>query len=159
MHRVCLLLLTVFLVGCGARAEVAKEKFLAKIDALIGKSEVRRKQIEIMIANHEKALQPLAEGKVRARVEAEQLQRKIDDVQQKITDAEASLKTLQGYLAEKMSVELAGKTYTVDDLNVQAKKVIEAHRTLTTELATMKQAHQRLFEHSQTFEKRHDDAK
>jgi len=159
MHRICLLLLTFTLLGCGARGEVAQEQFLSKIDGLLGEMQVKRKKVEHGIANGEKAIQPLAEGKIRAKVEADQLQKKIKDVELKIADAEASLKTIQTYLAKDESVELAGKTYTPEDLNAQARKVIDAHKTLSTELATMKETHRKLMDRSETFEKRHDEAK
>lgn len=147
--------------GCGSspRAEVIQENVLKKIDALIGESEVKRKQVQLGIANGEKALQPLAEGKIKAKVEADQLQRKISDVERKIGDAQASLKALQGYLASGQPVELAGRTYTPEDLNGQARKVIEAHKTLTAELTTMKDAHRKLLERANALEKRHDEAK
>lgn len=145
--------------GFGPRVAVVQENVLKKIDVLIGESEVKRKQVEQGIANGERALQPLAEGKIRAKVEADQLQRKIDEVERKISDAEASLKTLQTYLTKGQSVELAGRTYTIDDLNIQARKVIDAHKTLTVEIQSMKTAYGKLLERANTLEKRHDQAK
>ena len=147
------------LSGCGPRTEMAKEKLLKKIDGLLGESEVKRKQIAERITNMEQALRPLMEGKIKAKVEADQLQRKIDEIERKISDAKNSLTTIQTYLTSSQSVELAGKTYTPDDLNVQARKVIEAHKTLTTELKSMKEAHTKLLDRANVLTKRHDDAK
>lgn len=160
---IILLLLTVgatwLLGGFGARGAVVQENVLKRIDALIGESEVKRQKVEEGVANWQKALQPLAEGKIKAKVEADQLQRKIDEVQRKIADAEASLKTIQEYLTEGKPVELAGRTYTPEDLNVQARKVIDAHKTLTAEVKSMKEAHAKLLARADSLAQKHDEAK
>lgn len=130
--------------GCGPRAEVLKDKVMDQIDALIGKTEIKEKKVEQMMADIEKAFQPLTEGKIKAKVEASQLEKKISDTEQKIADAEASLKTLQGYLSQDQPVELAGKTYSKDELKGQANKVIQAHKALASEVAAMKGAKAKL---------------
>lgn len=145
--------------GCGSRAEVVQEKLLKKIDGLIGETEVKRKQIAERIINMEQALKPLAEAKIKAKVEADQRQRRIDEIEQKISDAENSLMSLQSYLTSSRTVELAGKTYTPEDLNGQARKVIEAHKTLSQELKAMKEAHAKLADRANILEQRHDEAK
>lgn len=150
---------TWLLGGFGARGEIAQENVIKRIDSLIGESKVKRKEIEYGIANGEKSLQPLSEGKIRAKVEADQLGRKIEEVQKKIGAAESSLKTLQSHLEKDGPVELAGTSYSQEELNRQARKVIEAHKTLTTELTAMKETRTKLLERADTFEKRHDEAK
>ena len=49
MKRFFLLLSVLLAVGCGARAEVAKDKVLAKIDSILGTMEVKRKEIDISV--------------------------------------------------------------------------------------------------------------
>lgn len=155
----CVTMVATVILGCGPRADVVKDTVLKQIDLLIGDLQVNRAKIERGIAAAESSLQPLVEGKIRAQVEADQLARKIGQISRSISEAEDSLRTLKDYLAAGESVELAGKTYTIEELNTQAKRVISAHGVLSEQLKTMQQAEARLQDQVSVFESRHTEAK
>lgn len=146
--------LSLTFAGCGPRSEVIKDKVMDQINTMIGKTEIKEKKVETMMADIEKAFPPLTEGKIKAKVEAGQLEKRIVEIEEKIADAEASLKTLQGYLTTGEPVQLAGKTYSTADLASQAGKVIQAHKSLTADLTAMKAAKSQLEQSATELEER-----
>jgi peptidoglycan hydrolase CwlO-like protein len=125
--------LVVTSAGCGPRAQVAKDKMMDQIDQLLGKTEVQRKEAQNGIDDMKKAIDKLLEGKVKAKVQSDQLADQLKTIDDKISDAKTTLATLQEYIKADKPREIAGKTYSPDDLNKLAKRVIEAEKNLETQ--------------------------
>ena len=60
------LVVAVGLAGCNARTEVAKDKVLAQVDALLGEIDVEKKKAEIGIRKMEAGLDEIKKGKIDA---------------------------------------------------------------------------------------------
>jgi hypothetical protein len=109
------------ILGCGARAEVAKDKVLAQVDALLGEIDVKRKEAEIGIRDMDTGLDQLKKGKIEAR---EALKQNLEEI-----DAKAvALKSIKDVST------LAGGGATFDFEKVE-KQVKDLSTKIDTELA------------------------
>jgi chromosome segregation ATPase len=144
--------------GCGPRAEVAKNKVMDQIDELLGKTAVQQQQAKDGIADMKKAIEKLREGKIKAKVQADQLGDQLKTLDDKISDAKSTLATLQDYIKADKPKEIAGKTYSQDDLNKMARTVIDAEKNLQKQRDGYKQAKDILDTAVTTLETRQKDA-
>jgi phage shock protein A len=144
--------------GCGPRAKVAGAKVMDQIDQLLGKTEVQKQQAQDGIADMKKAIDKLREGKIKAKVQADQLGDQIKTLDDKIADAKTTLATLQDYIKSGQPKEIAGKTYSQDDLNKMARTVIDAEKNLQTQRDGYKHAKDILDQAVATLEGRQKDA-
>lgn len=135
MYRTIAVLLLLTFVGCGPRTEVAIEKAQAKIDALLGSMDVKRKEIEIAMRGLDDAITGIKKAKIKAQVKQEQIDRKAEPTNQRIAQADATLMRLRPLLEAGEPAEIAGKTYTADELKEMASKVLAARKAATDEVA------------------------
>jgi hypothetical protein len=115
-----IVLVMVSVVGCGSRVEVAKEKALAKIDSLLGTMEVKRKEIDISVRALNDGINGLRKAKIKAQVKHDQLEQKVIPISDKIASVDQSLKKLRDHLASGEPVDIAGKTYSPQELKQMA---------------------------------------
>jgi len=134
MHRVCLLLLTATLLGCGARAEVAKEKLLTKIDSILGEMDVKRKQIEASVDAFKEGIDGLRKAKIKAQVKQDQIARQVAPLEQKLKELDTSLGTLRDHLASGEGAEIGGKVYSPDELTTMGDKLLTARKELVDQI-------------------------
>ena len=134
MKNAIVLLAICLAVGCGARAEVAKEKLLAKIDSMLGEIEVKRKEIEISINVLKEGIDGLRKAKIKAKVKQDQIQRQANPIEQKIAQVDNTLKVIRDSLASEQTVEIGGKDYSPAELKTMADKVIQARKSLQSQL-------------------------
>ena len=113
---VSVVLMMVSIVGCGSRVEVAKEKALAKIDSLLGTMVVKRKEIDISVRALKDGINGLRKAKIKAQVKHDQLEQTVAPITDKIASVDQSLKKLRAYLASGEPVDVAGKTYSPQEL-------------------------------------------
>jgi chromosome segregation ATPase len=144
--------------GCGARGKVAGAKVMDQIDQLLGKTEVQRQQAQDGIADMKTSINKLREGKIKAKVQADQMDDQIKTLDGKIADAKTTLATLQDYIKSGQPKEIAGKTYSQDDLNKMARTVIDAEKNLQTQRDGYKHAKDILDQAYTTLEGRQKDA-
>jgi hypothetical protein len=129
MHRivvavvVCVALVVACTYGCGARVEVAKDKIQAKIDSILGSMDVKRKEIEISVANLKEGIDGLRRAKIKAQVCDDQIHRQAKPQEEKLADMDAALKILKGHLQTGKPVEIAGKTYSPTELKDMAARI------------------------------------
>jgi len=135
MKRIVILSVMVAVVGCGPRSEVAIEKAQAKIDALLGSMDVKRKEIEIAMRGLDDAITGIKKAKIKAQVKQDQIDRKAEPTNQRIAQADATLMRLRPLLEAGEPAEIAGKTYTADELKEMASKVLAARKAATDEIA------------------------
>jgi len=110
------------------RVEVAKEKLLDRVDNLLGKMEVQRQEIDNGITATKQAVEGIRKAKIKAQVKLEQIDEKAKPYEEKVVHCDGTLVRLRDLLQADMPTEIAGKTYSVIDLNDMANKVIKARR-------------------------------
>ena len=132
---VCVALIVACIYGCGARGEVAKDKIQAKIDSLLGSMNVKRKQIEINVADLKEGINGLRKAKIKAQVSNDQIQRQAKPQEEKLANMNTALKTLKVHLQTGKAVEIAGKTYSPAELKDMAERVMEARKACAGQLA------------------------
>ena len=135
MNRVFLLLITVTLIGCGARAEVAKEKLLTKIDSILGEMDVKRKQIEVSVDAFKDGIGGLRKAKIKAQVRQDQISRQVAPLNQKLKKLDTSLGRLRDHLATGEAAAIIGKTYSPEELKTMGDKLLTARKELVDQIA------------------------
>jgi chromosome segregation ATPase len=128
------------LMGCGARTEVMKDKVVAKIDNMLGELDVKKKEVELSMAEMENAKKDLQKGRIKVEVKAEQLGDNATELENKIGALDASLKKLRDLLATGEDAEIAGKTYTQAELNDMAKKLITQRGSYEKQMDSLKKS-------------------
>ena len=114
--------------GCGARAEVATEKALSKIDSLLGSMDVKRKKIELSMRALKQGVEGFQKAKIKAQVKHDQLERSLGPVNDKIASVDQSLKRLRGCLASDEPIEIAGKSYAPQEIQQMAQRVLKQRK-------------------------------
>ena len=156
---VCVALVMACVYGCGARMEVAKDKIQAKIDSILGTMDVKRKEIEISVANLKEGINGLRKAKIKAQVSGDQIQRQAKPQEEKLASMDAALKTLRGHLETGKPVEIAGKTYSPAELKDMADRVMEARKACAGQLAGLHESQGRLQKVAATLERRQHDSR
>jgi len=126
--------------GFGARGEVAKEKALKKIDSLLGEMDVKRKEIDHELRSLKNAVTGIKKAKIKAQVKHDQIGRQTDPLRDQIAQADTTLRKLRDYLQAGEPVEIAGKTYSPDDLKKMASDVIEARKGQGQQIAGLERS-------------------
>ena len=133
MKQLILLLLIGFLAGCGPRAEVAKDKLLAKIDSMLGEMDVKRKEIETSVNALEDGINGIRKAKIKAQVKQDQIKRQAAPFEEKLKSVDTTLAKLRDHLASGESAEIGGKTYSPAELKAMADKVLTARKELVAQ--------------------------
>ncbi|MGI9517929.1 MAG: hypothetical protein ACR2NP_12830 [Pirellulaceae bacterium] len=120
--------------GCGARAQVAGEKLLDKIDSWLGELEVKRTAIENEKKKLEDAIENVREQKVKAKVQLDRYQAMMDPVNSELTNIKRALGELQPHLAATEDVEIKGKTYTTQQVQEMANTLADEFESLSKRL-------------------------
>lgn len=125
----CLSLLPFLLVyGCGPRAEVVKKRALDRLDAMLGKIDVQRQEIDTGIRATKQAIEGVRRARIKAQVKCDQIDEKAKPFEEKMAQCDQTLARLRELLRANMPAEIAGKTYSVADLKDMANKVIQARK-------------------------------
>jgi hypothetical protein len=141
---VCVALVVACVYGCGARVEVAKDKIQARIDSILGTMDVKRKEIEISVANLKEGIDGLRRAKIKAQVCDDQIHRQAKPQEEKLSDMDSALKILKGHLQTGKPVEIAGKTYSQAELKDMAARIMEARKACAGQLAGLHESQGRL---------------
>jgi len=149
----------------GARGKVAKDKIIDSIDSLLGKDEVKRKQIAEGVEGYEKAVRTLTKAKIKAEVEAEEVAKEVKANQQKLDESTQALAKLNTHLKKfetdaNYSVTYGSKTYTKgEDLDRMAKSVLEHGKTLKGQTEVLQGRLKKYEEIANTMASRAEEAK
>jgi chromosome segregation ATPase len=159
MRKLTTFLIPVLLLtaGCEARTQVAKEKALEKIDSLLGSTDVKRKEIEISVGALRDGLAGLGKAKITAQVKLEQIDRKARPVEDRLATIDDTLKTLRDHLNSGKAVEIAGRTYSQDELEVMAQQVIAERKGAAEQLTVLRDSQARLKKVVATLERKQQD--
>jgi chromosome segregation ATPase len=152
-HAVCGLVLfgflgLVFLAGCSdatkARVDVIKKKILNQIDDAIGKVEVKKAEIENNMKSAKQAAVGVRKAKIRAQISLEQLDEKVRPYQDKIARCDETLAKLYNAIKADKPADFAGKTFTVDQLNEMAGKVIQSRKDVEEQVKQLEASRQKM---------------
>lgn len=158
---VCSLAIAALFPGCGdaakARVEVAKDAALKKLDNFLGSLDVKRKEVDLAIQRLKEATSEIAKQKVKAQVKVDQIDAKAQPVREQMAKADSSLKKFRDLLAAGVPAEIAGKTYSPDEIKAMASKVIEARKGYESQIAGFEQSQAGLKKIVSTLEQRQKD--
>lgn len=125
----------------GYRGEVIKDKVLNQLDALIGKEELAKKEMDGEIAKIKQSIRELDKGKIESEVRAEQVEKKIKEIDSQLGKYKESLTIVKEYIEKaqtsKAPVKIGDKEYTETQLNEMAKKQVDAFKDLDTKKMTL----------------------
>jgi phage shock protein A len=155
---VSVVVVAALLYGCGARVEVAKDKVKARIDSLLGTMDVKRKEIEIGITGLKEGIDGLRKAKIKAQVATEQLGRQSSPQEEKLAAMDNALKVLRGHLAGDKPVEIAGKSYSPQELKELADRVLQARKACSGQVEAFHESQARLQKVVATLERKQHDA-
>ena len=131
-------------MGCGSRAEVAKERVVARIDSILGSMDVKRKEIEQSVEALDDGLVGLRKAKIKAQVQADQLQRKADLLDHNIGSIDSTLTTLREHLDSDGPAVIAEREYTAAELDRMARRLLERRAEHIEQLEGLQAARDRL---------------
>jgi len=151
----CLAFVVLLTAGCEARTQVAMEKALAKIDSLLGNMDVKRKEIESSVDTLKHGLAGLWKAKITVQVKLDQINRKVQPVEERLATIDDTLKTLRDHLRSTKSVEIAGRTYSQDELKAMAQQVIAERNGAADQLSVLRDSQVRLENVVATLERKH----
>ncbi len=154
---VCGAVLAGFIYG-GARVEVAKDRLRDRIDALLGGMDVKRKEIEIGVKGLREGIDGLRKAKIRAVVSDELIARQAQPQEERLADMDVTLRTLRGHLAAARAVEIAGRSYSPQELKDMADRVLTARKVCSGQLEAFHQAQGRLKKVASTLERKQQEA-
>lgn len=140
MKKFTIYLFIIAIMGCSdgvnARLGVVADKALKKFDSMIGEMEVKKKEIDLQIKGLKQGITGINKAKIKSQVKLEEFSRKIEPLQGKLIEIDATLKKYQAFLVKNEPVELAGKTFTPEQLKVNATKLIAARKQFSEEIAS-----------------------
>lgn len=147
--------------GCGndmrARASVAKEKVLAKIDEMLGELDVKRKEVALSLQSAKEAVAGMGKARIKTQVKVEQMDQKAQAMRDHVAQADTSLKKLRGYLEANQPVEINGKTYTPEALNRMAGQILEVRKGYVSQIAGLEKSQEALRQVAATAERNQGD--
>jgi chromosome segregation ATPase len=139
MKKIIFCLFIIAIIGCNdgvnARLGVVADKALKKFDNMIGDMEVKKKEIDLKIKGLKQGITGINKAKIKSQVKLEEFSRKIEPLQGKLSEIDATLKKYQTFLVKNEPVELAGKTFTQEQLKSNATKLITARKQFSEEIA------------------------
>jgi len=153
----CGALASALALGCEARLEVAKEKVMNKIDSILGGMDVKRKEIEISVNGMKEGINNLRKAKIRVQVSNEQIQREAKPLEERLVNTDSALKALRGHLEASEPVEIAGKTYSQEELKDLADRILRARKVCVGQLDGFHSAETRLEKVASTLERKQQD--
>jgi chromosome segregation ATPase len=154
-------IIVVALAGCGARVEVVKEKVLGQIDALLGKMDVERKQIELAMKGLQSGVEGIRKDKIKAKVKRDQIKEESSSIDAQVAKVDTALKAIRPHLDSKdtseVSIEISGTKYTPAQIKSTAEKLIGERKRLGDKLSSVKTVENTLDQTFSALEKQQND--
>ena len=143
-----------------AKVEVAvvKDRLRDRIDTILGKLDVQRKQVSLGLTGLKEGIERLRKARLQAQVKGEQIQRRVKPQQERIANVDATLRSLRDHLAANKPTEIAGRTYTVAELQELAAQALDTRKAYAEQLAGLQEAQARLAKVAATLARRQQDA-
>jgi predicted nucleic acid-binding Zn-ribbon protein len=153
----CLAFVVLLTAGCDARTQVARDKALEKIDSLLGSMDVKRKEIESSVDALKEGLVGFRKAKITAHVQLDQINWKAHPVEDRLAVIDDTLKTLRDQLKSGTAVEIAGRTYSQDELKAMASQVVAERKGAAEKLGVLRDSVTRLKKVVATLERKQWD--
>ena len=135
--------------GCGARAQVAGDKVLDKIDKWLGELDVKRKEIENSVQSLEAAVENNHKAKINAEVRLDDMDRRMQPIQKRVDGIKVYLAEINPHLSSTEAVEINGKTMSPEEIKARANEFLEAYEMNNQELGALqatKETYKRAFD-------------
>ena len=135
--------------GCGARAQVAGDKVLDKIDKWLGELDVKRKEIENSVQSLEEAVENNHKAKINAEVRLDDMDRRMQPIQKRVDGIKVYLAEINPHLSSTEAVEINGKTMSPEEIKARANEFLEAYEMNNQELGVLqatKETYKRAFD-------------
>jgi len=123
--------------GCGARAQVAGDKVMDKIDKWLGELDVKRKEIANSIDELENAVERTHKAKVSAEVRLEEIDKKAKPIQKRIDGIKVYLAEINPHLTATEEVVIQGKTMSPEQIKKTAATLLDAYETSNQEMGAL----------------------
>lgn len=124
--------------GCGARAQVAGDKLMDKIDNWLGELDVKQKKIENEIESLDETIKKNHEGKIKAEVRLEEFDKRITPIEKNVGRVKQALIVINPHLSATEDVEINGKMMSPEKINDMAKQLLDEHESLSTQIGALK---------------------
>ncbi len=131
-----LLLLAIF-IGCEARSQVAADKIKDRIDAMLGKLDVKRKKIDNEMKSLKKSLATINEKRINAEVQLEMYQKDTKNIENKISRIEQTMAVFRPHLGTGESATIKGKEYSADEISKALKDLLKGLKSNTSALGNL----------------------
>ena len=156
---VCTAATALYASGCGAQLDVVTEGVKEKINTVLGEMKVKRAEIDRSMAALKDGVKGLRKAKIKAQVKHDQLERKVEPINRKIANIDKSLVKLREHLASdsKEAVEIAGKSYSQEELQKMAGRIIEARKNYVTQQSGFQKSQEGLNKVIATLERRQQE--
>ena len=154
MPRFAVLILMLCLIGCGARTEVAKQKILKQIDSMLGELDVKREEIAQSVTAMKKGIEGLRQAKIKAKVKADQIDRKLEPIEQRIAEIDATLAKIRDPLASGELYEVGGKTYSQAELKALVDDILARRKDLNQQAGGLRKSKESLANVARTLEQK-----
>ncbi|MDG2012306.1 MAG: hypothetical protein P8J33_02300 [Pirellulaceae bacterium] len=123
--------------GCGARAQVAGDKVLDKIDKWLGELDVKRKEIENSVQTLEEAVENNHKAKINAEVRLDDMDRRMKPIQKRVDGIKVYLAEINPHLSATEAVEINGKSMSPEEIKARAGEFLDAYETNNQELGAL----------------------
>ncbi len=135
--------------GAGARAGVAKDAIIKKLDAALGELNVKRKKIEMKQTELQDKLATLREQRYRTEARLDLLRKKKGNSADALESMRGKVEQVKALVAKvkessEGTIEKGGKTYTADDIQQTAEDVARMFKTEQTKLASLETSYKAL---------------
>jgi chromosome segregation ATPase len=149
------------LPGCDdaskARVDVAKEAAVKKLDGFLGSLDVKRKEIDLAIKSLKTATTEISKQRIKAQVKADQIDSQAQPIREQIAKTDSSLKKFRELIAAGTPGEIAGNSYSLDEIKAMAAKVIDARKRYEAQVASFDQSQAGLKKIVTSLDLRRDD--
>ncbi|MFH1354064.1 MAG: hypothetical protein ABIH36_02140 [bacterium] len=129
-----------FVKDLGARGELVADSFLERIDRVLGKLAVERKAITLAMEKVKSDIEAMRRTRIQTTVKAERLDREIKSLEESVQQIDQTLSRLRTKLTGSAPVEIAGRTYSVDDIQRTSDRLITLRKNKAGSISGLQEA-------------------
>lgn len=123
--------------GCDARSQVALDKVTDTIDAMLGKLDVSKKQIEMNITALTKGIDGMKTAKAKIRAQLALIDRKSAPVKEQMQQTKVAMSKLSEYVKAGTSVSIGGKEFDQEQLKSMASDAVRKYKAQEAQVKSL----------------------
>jgi hypothetical protein len=128
------------LIGCGPRAEVAKDKVVAQIDKVLGELDVKMKTAEQGLEKNKKLLEDVKQKRHLAASRIDVIdKRQIEPLQEDIDRGKKILEDFQPHINKSEDVTIKGKVYSPEKVKASVTSILDLVKKKQAEIAPLQE--------------------